>query len=649
MPTVASLASKYNVEAQQMLRIAWICGMFIPDTKCILSSEQAAQIDAFWVRVNTRPTTQRARDTLTRMKKYARTYKIYIITHPLMSSDLQYLWPKIYFELTNSGRQIYIPQWVFKSLKQKTSSVQFTELTRRLELLERANVVKQLYDESKWQLFLPSVIREAEKEKVLVITGSQNMVDEAYIKGASEQLVFCTLNRWGYLYESSPSADARMRRLPDLPRESGDKTEGAGTKPEKSPSISTRLKEPFKIGCALTTVADSLLSVKEVPKVKSTVFTSDGKSMKLIREIASGGEGTVYEVAKSSLVAKVYKRERLTKRRFEKLKLMLTREIRRDGICYPTEILYNKEKQFVGFLMPKASGVELKKSIFVPEPLFLKRHPDWHRIELVRLCLAILHCIEHLHQHNILIGDINGLNILVESPDKVWFVDTDSYQIEGFPCGVGTNEFIAPELQGRANFSQFLRSQGNENFAIAVLLFMILLPGRHPYSRQGGGNMQENIKQSQFPYPFLKNNCYKPPQGKWAEMWELLPYQVRAAFFQTFQKNEQHQKETARLSASGWIEIMKDYLKKLLNSPEKGGVGEKMRVIFPPDKPKPRPKPPVLPTPPSPPKPLPKPPVPPSPPQPPPAPPPENDSWNKMLLVLLIIIVVMILLMGREN
>ena len=42
----------------------------------------------------------------------------------------------------------------------------------------------------------------------------------------------------------------------------------------------------------------------------------------------------------------------------------------------------------------------------------------------------------YLHERNIIMGDINALNILVVSPTEVYFVDTDSYQIEEFPCPV---------------------------------------------------------------------------------------------------------------------------------------------------------------------------------------------------------------------
>lgn len=89
--------------------------------------------------------------------------------------------------------------------------------------------------------------------------------------------------------------------------------------------------------------------------------------------------------------------------------------------------------------------------------------------------------VDYLHERNIILGDINPANILVVSPKEVYFVDTDSYQIENFPCPVGTDNFTAREIQGK-NYAEFLHMMGNEYFALATLLFMIIVPGKPPYS-----------------------------------------------------------------------------------------------------------------------------------------------------------------------
>lgn len=128
--------------------------------------------------------------------------------------------------------------------------------------------------------------------------------------------------------------------------------------------------------------------------------------------------------------------------------------------------------------MRQAHGRELQRCVFQPQ--LLKRYfPNWTKQDTVTLCITILKKLKYLHDRNVILGDINPNNILVVSPTEVYFVDTDSYQIEGFPCPVGTINFTAPEIQ-RKDFSTFLRTIGNERFAVATLLFMIMLPGKPP-------------------------------------------------------------------------------------------------------------------------------------------------------------------------
>lgn len=48
---------------------------------------------------------------------------------------------------------------------------------------------------------------------------------------------------------------------------------------------------------------------------------------------------------------------------------------------------------------------------------------------MISLSIDILRKIKYLHDHDVIIGDINLLNILVVSSGETYFVDTDSYQL----------------------------------------------------------------------------------------------------------------------------------------------------------------------------------------------------------------------------
>lgn len=337
--------------------------------------------------------------------------------------------------------------------------------------------------------------------------------------------------------------------------------------------------EVFQICKSVTTLDDSRLAVSHIPTENEIVYLPGvpNGSLKLGSKIASGGEGIIY-TTNTPYVAKIYKKENNTKRKYEKIKLMLSKEIKCEGICYPVAALYNSSQEFVGYMMPKAKGKELQRSIFI-KPLFRKNFPDWKKRDTVELCITILEKIKYLHDRNIIIGDINPANILVVSPKEVYFVDTDSYQVEEFPCPVGTNNYTAPEIQ-RKRFSDFLRTMGNENFAVATLLFMIMLPGKPPYSQQGGEDPINNIIKMDFSYPFGNSSNKKTPEGPWRYIWSHLTYDLKKEFYNTFRKGGDYAEENTRLTVDEWLSSFKYYL-ELLDSGKFGKQDKMSEDLFP--------------------------------------------------------------------
>lgn len=335
--------------------------------------------------------------------------------------------------------------------------------------------------------------------------------------------------------------------------------------------------QPFQIGVKPTTISNEvILSNRIIPKSNDFVFTSNKEKIQLKDEIGQGGEGAVYET-NTQYIAKIYYKYKVTKRIYEKLQLMISRKVAFEGICFPVDILLNAHNEFVGYLMPKAKGYQLQKIMF-SKPLLNKYFPNFTKRDMIELCITILKKIEFLHSINVILGDINPNNILVVSPKEVYFVDTDSYQVEGFPCPVGTINFTAPEIQGK-KYDSFLRTMGNEKFAIATLLFMIMLPGKPPYSQKDGENLSGNIKNGNFPYSFKgKANNQNAPEGSWKYMWSHLDYKVREGFYCTFAKDEKYNDKNNRLSAKKWLEIFENYHKQLDSMLQ---IDEMSNKIFP--------------------------------------------------------------------
>lgn len=330
---------------------------------------------------------------------------------------------------------------------------------------------------------------------------------------------------------------------------------------------------PFAVRQQAVSEPEVVVSVSHLPTSGESIRLS-GAAARLGAQISAGGEGIIYEVEGRNQVCKVYHREKLTQLKRQKIELMVSRRIDRPGICWPTDMATNAAGEFVGYLMPRAYGQTMQSAMFV-KPKLEKTFPDWRRLDLVNVAGTFLDHVDFLHSLNIIIGDINPMNLLV-TPDStaVWIVDTDSFQIEAFPCPVGTVNFTPAEIQG-LNYASFLRTIEHELFAVATMIFMILFPGKAPYSQQGGGSPADNIKSRNFPYRFAKQSGQSVPDvsgedappGPWQFIWSHLPMNFREAFYDTFRENR-------RVSVEAWTELLKDYRWRLEN-------GRALNELFP--------------------------------------------------------------------
>lgn len=325
-----------------------------------------------------------------------------------------------------------------------------------------------------------------------------------------------------------------------------------------------QLLKPFSLSRSPINEPDIPCSVGKIPATGDIAKLGSGNELVLGKLISAGGEGSIFETQFASQVCKIYHRNKLTRLKQRKVELMVSRKIDRPGVCWPSEIITNIEGEFVGYLMPLAKGITMQTAMFV-KPRLEKTFPMWERRDLVNVAGTFIDHISYLHSLNIIVGDINPMNLLVtEDSTKVWIVDTDSFQIEGFPCPVGTVNFTPTEIQG-INYSSFLRTKNHELFAVATMIFMILFPGKPPYSQQGGGSPAANIKSKNFPYRFFKDGANdnpevsgkNAPQGTWQFIWANIPNNLREAFFRTF-------REDKRVSIDEWTNLLL-YYKDMLN------------------------------------------------------------------------------------
>lgn len=514
------------------------------------------------------------------LEKYCKDWKIFIDTCSLLHSSSDDFWMNIIPLLHQYQNSIFIPSRCVEEIKKHSKNKNNTELAQNAKecLIKLKGLVEAGYVEIRGEptdnftdnVFQVVFTKFRMKYKLLLITQDNNLAKDILNLNNSRsvkanEVKVNRINKYGLLREF-------------YWKDSEENTDLIKTsKKLEKKEIKIGEDEMFRVCSQVTNISDTKLRVSEMPIEGSNVLTSKG-SIKLTKELGSGGEAIVY-LTNTPYVAKIYKNDNITKRKYEKIKLMLSKNINCSGICYPVEIIYNSKNEFVGYLMPQAKGQELQKSVFGPKPLFLKKFPDWKKRDTVELCVTILGKIKYLHDRNIIMGDINPANILVVSPKEVYFVDTDSYQVEDFPCPVGTNNYTAPEIQ-RKHFSDFLRTRGNENFAVATLLFMIMLPGKPPYSQQGGEDPISNIIKMDFSYPFGDNSNKKTPDGPWRYIWSHLTYELKEAFYNTFRKDGSYSLKKNRLSVDEWLSKFRHYL-ELLDSGKFAQQDEMSVELFP--------------------------------------------------------------------
>ncbi|MCT8975434.1 hypothetical protein N4T77_02370 [Clostridium sp. CX1] len=472
-------------------------------------------------------------------------------------------------QLENRGRKILVQYKVAEEINrlQESNKKETRDKAKKAGTLVNRLIRKQLIDpigteKDKFadHTFLKVFMDKVTEFNMCLITQDSKLAN-AILAIKNQQAVFgkdilvfrinedSNLRDWEEIFKNREQKGRSGDNSFDRTEDNKDKAKRLANKLISAIDNGVKAKERYQLKSNITPDNNKLLGVLKVPELNDVVSSGKHGMLKLVEEIGDGGEGKIY-VTDNGLICKIYYQEKLTENKKDKILLMLQSDISIKGICWPIDYVTYKNN-FVGYLMHRATGKTLQTAMFV-KPLLLKNFPYWTRKHLVELCLNILGKIYYLHSRNIIIGDINPNNILIKSEKEVYFVDTDSYQIEAYPCPVGTINYTAPEIQ-RKDFKTFLRTFEQEYFAVATLMFMLLHPGKPPYSHQGGGSPSENIRSMNFSYPLGEQSNKKAPDGPWRFIWSNLPYATKELFYNVFRNNK-------RVDTKTWIENMCYYL-----------------------------------------------------------------------------------------
>lgn len=330
--------------------------------------------------------------------------------------------------------------------------------------------------------------------------------------------------------------------------------------------------QPFRISKVVRNEEDEAIPVSVIPDCGDSVYdVSHSGAITLTEELSKGKEGKIYRT-NTPYIAKVYYSAACTKHRFEKIEKMIQAGLYQEGICFPIAMLYNENREPIGYLMPEAKGATVEFCIFKANNL-VKMFPNWTKKDLVHTIISILKKIEYVQSQGILLGDVNPRNIMVESPDKVYLVDTDSYQIDDLPCAVGFPTYTAPEILQKLRdgvvhgYSELIRTKKEEDFAVSTLVFMMLMYGKTPYAQVGGESPIDNILSLHFPYAVGDRRGEGVPQGDWRFVWSHMTRRMKENFLKVFNKEDGNSEfnSNERLSVKQWIQELERYENVLLS------------------------------------------------------------------------------------
>lgn len=296
--------------------------------------------------------------------------------------------------------------------------------------------------------------------------------------------------------------------------------------------------------------------------VNSTVTGMSGRRYVLEKEIGSGGEGSVYAIKGCRLVAKLYKKisagqeQKLLYMVYHHMPNLLDDAGRRVlTLAWPSDVLYDDSGHFIGYVMPLINGgieiFEICRGCTSPKAKRMFPQYSWRLNVEVAKNLAV--AVDYLHSQNCIIGDMNCKNILVNADGSVSILDTDSFDLTDpqtgthFKCGAGTEDYLAPELQGRnlrQESSKF--TIHSDAFALAIHIFQLLMDNYHPFNcrqlvkvkNSANANPRlEQICQGKSPY-IRKYPDVDIPLGA-PSLEEVLPQMIRLNFVRTFDYTDQ--------------------------------------------------------------------------------------------------------------
>ncbi|MDD7161876.1 MAG: hypothetical protein SPF69_04135 [Candidatus Ornithospirochaeta sp.] len=315
-----------------------------------------------------------------------------------------------------------------------------------------------------------------------------------------------------------------------------------------------------------TNIPDTIVPISK-PLPSDNHISIDNRLLSLCEMISSGAEGAIYRIKEdTNNVVKIYHvdgdfNQLLTVRKQKKLKLLTSLDLSKvhPCICAPKKLCYDSRKlEIIGFSMEF-----IEKTVSLGDILLsisTRTNTAYNRKELVSICLQIaqiLSSLSNVENHQVLVGDLKPENFLITEDYKVYIVDVDSFQIDEFPCPVGTPDLTPPEWEGM-QFNNFLRDIYGERFSAAALFFKILFLDINYFNHRELPENEEKEQKYIFSYNIDGTVQDSVPIGPSMYIWGNLPVYIRRLFVRAFTSFDNNRRN--RPSLKEWVSAFSRYM-----------------------------------------------------------------------------------------
>ncbi|MGB8703247.1 MAG: hypothetical protein WCD18_27840 [Thermosynechococcaceae cyanobacterium] len=255
--------------------------------------------------------------------------------------------------------------------------------------------------------------------------------------------------------------------------------------------------------------------------MKTLTCTRTHQPIALIQQLATSGEGEIWQTQQAGTLAKIYYAP--TPERIRKLEAMVAHppqdpnaHIQHISFAWPQSLLADEAGTRVGFLMPAiANAVDLLE-VYNP----LRRQMalpgfNWYYLHAVAMNVASI--VWAIHRAGYVLGDLKPQNILVNNCALPSIIDTDSFQVrhpqtqELYRCPVGSEGFTPAELMGQ-DLAAVEQTEIHDRFRLGVILYLLLF-GDHPFKGRWtgtGDSPDPNVLLQKGWWPYTANSPIQP-------------------------------------------------------------------------------------------------------------------------------------------